>query len=232
VNARTLELLSASGVTARFLAGGRRLERLTLRRDGRALATLRLDAVRHRFPFMHIQGQADSERLLEEALAERGLHVERGVEVTGVRRDGARALVDVVRGGAPQTFAAARVLATDGAGSAVRQALGIAFDGETYAERWSLYDVELTLSLPPDEASILLLDDGGLFLVRLEGDVWRVLGNVPRPLERLPPARRSAGCTGSRTSGSRTASPSASPIRRSTWRATPRTCTPASGRAE
>ena len=187
VNARTLELLSASGVTDRLLAGGRRLQRLTLRRGGRALATLRLDAVRHRFPFMHIQGQAETERLLEEALAERGVRVERGVELVGVRRDGARALVDVVRGGERRTLDAACVLGADGPGSAVRKALGIAFDGEAYAEPWSLYDVELTLPLPADEASILLLDDGGLFVVRLEADVWRVLGNVPRMLERLPP---------------------------------------------
>jgi 2-polyprenyl-6-methoxyphenol hydroxylase-like FAD-dependent oxidoreductase len=50
VNARTLSLLSESGVTSRYLANGRRLERLNLHRRGRLLATLRLDEVEDRFP--------------------------------------------------------------------------------------------------------------------------------------------------------------------------------------
>ena len=188
VNARTLELLAPSGVTDRFLAGERRLERLTLRRHDRPLATLRLDEVEHRYPFMLIQGQAESERLLEAALGDRGVRVERGVEVVGLGRDGVRAHLDVVRpGGERRALTARCVLGADGAGSGVRRALGIAFDGEAYAEPWRLYDVELTGPLPRDEASILLLDDGGVFVVRLTDDVWRVLGNVPDLLERLPP---------------------------------------------
>lgn len=187
VNARTLELLSDSGVTERFLAHGRPLQRLTLRRAGHALATLRLDHVKHPYPFMHVQSQADSERLLEEALLERGIHVERGLEVVSVRRVDGRAQVDISDGHERRTITAECVLGADGPGSAVRKALGISFDGVAYDEPWTVYDVELDLPLPPDEASILLLDDGGMFVVRLQGNVWRVLGNVTPLLERLPP---------------------------------------------
>ena len=45
VNARTLSLLAASGVTAKFLDNGRKLSRLNLRRRGKALVTLHLDQV-------------------------------------------------------------------------------------------------------------------------------------------------------------------------------------------
>jgi 2-polyprenyl-6-methoxyphenol hydroxylase-like FAD-dependent oxidoreductase len=186
VNARTLDLLSDSGVTERFLTHGRPLQRLTLRRAGQPLTTLRLDHVQHRYPFMLVQSQADSERLLEDALRERGVRVERGLEVVGLRRASGHAVVDIAAGNERDTITAKCVLAADGPGSTVRKSLGISFDGEVYDEPWTVYDVELELPLPPDEASILLLDDGGIFVVRLKGNVWRVLGNVEQLLDRLP----------------------------------------------
>lgn len=186
VNARTLEVLARSSVTERFLANGRKLERLGLRRRGHVLATLRLDEVEHRFPFMIVQGQADTERILEEALAAQALYVEREVIALDVRRDGGRAAVDIIAGSRRDTIIADCVLGTDGAGSMVRQALGISFDGEAYDEPWKLYDVDLETSLPADDASILLLDDGGMFVVRLDEATWRVLGNVENLLDRLP----------------------------------------------
>lgn len=95
VNARSLSLLSESGVTSRCLANGRRLERLNLHRQGRVLATLRLDEVEDQFPFLLVQSQADSERLIETALAERGVVVERGVEAVSARKDGGKAVVEI-----------------------------------------------------------------------------------------------------------------------------------------
>ncbi|MCX6123374.1 MAG: FAD-dependent monooxygenase, partial [Proteobacteria bacterium] len=64
--------------------------------------------------------------------------------------------------------------------------LNIAFDGDSYDEPWRLYDVELDVNLPKDEASILLLQEGGVFMVRHRDRLWRVLGNVPNMLDRLP----------------------------------------------
>ena len=52
VNARTLELMEASGVTERLLATGLRLRRLHFRNGDRLLATVELNRVRHRYDFM------------------------------------------------------------------------------------------------------------------------------------------------------------------------------------
>ena len=191
VNARSLALLEASGVTERFLANGRRMTRLNLRRPGRVLATLRLDEVDHRYPFMLVQSQADSERILEEALAERGVGVERGLSATGVESAAEGAVVTVEGPNGAERIAARAVLASDGAGSTIRKALGIDFPGTAYEEPWRLIDVELDLppgaGLDPDAAQIFLLPEGGLFMVRHEGRLWRLLGNVPDLLAPLPP---------------------------------------------
>lgn len=188
VNARTLSLLSESGVTSRFIENGRRLERLNLHRHGRVLATLRLNEVAAPFPFLLVQSQADSERLLEAALIERGVHVENGVEVVAIRKQGGKTMVEVRSSRTQGTISADCVLAAEGASSLVRKSLGITFDGDADQKPWRLYDVELDgVPIHHDEATIFLHDLGGMFLVRHHDNVWRVLGNVPDMLTHLPP---------------------------------------------
>jgi 2-polyprenyl-6-methoxyphenol hydroxylase-like FAD-dependent oxidoreductase len=187
VNARSLSLLESSGVTESYVANGRKMERLNLHRHGRILTTLRLNEVADRFPFMLVQSQADSERLMEKALSERGITVERGTEVIGIGKDGATAIVDVRAGGIDTRIRANCVLDAGGANSLVRKALKIPFDGEAYEEPWRLFDVELdALPMPHEDANVLLHDSGGIFLVREYDNIWRVLGNVPDMLNQLP----------------------------------------------
>jgi 2-polyprenyl-6-methoxyphenol hydroxylase-like FAD-dependent oxidoreductase len=187
VNARSLSLLSTSGVTAQFLDNGRRMERLNLHRRGRTLATLRLDQVDDPFPFMLVQSQADSERLIEAALGERGITVERGVEAVAIECDEDKAMVQLRVGSLDSTVIADCVLDASGASSVVRKSLGIAFDGTAYDEPWQLFDIELdNLPVPQDDGNIIIHDDGGIFLVRHHDNLWRVLGNVPNMLDHLP----------------------------------------------
>ncbi len=186
VNARSLSLLKSSGVAAKFLNHGRKLERLNLPRGDRVLAELRLDEVDHPYPFMCVQSQAASERMLAEAVEARGIRIERGVEVSTIQHRHGVAEVLLLRPGGPEEAQVDTVLAADGASSTVRQALGISFNGESYDRPWRLLDLPLSGPLDRDEAHIFLLDDGGMFVIRQESDVWRVLGNVPNLRAALP----------------------------------------------
>ena len=84
VNARTMELLEPSGVTGRLLAQGHRAVAVTFWRHGRKLGRVELAGTHPRYPFMLIHAQSSSERLLEDALAARGIEVERGVTFEGL----------------------------------------------------------------------------------------------------------------------------------------------------
>ena len=84
VNARTLELMEASGVTERLLASGLRLSRLRFQSGERLLATIELGRVGHRYGFMLALLQAETERVLEQRLAEYGKLVEWSTEFTGM----------------------------------------------------------------------------------------------------------------------------------------------------
>lgn len=183
VNPRTLELLESSGVTARMLDAGRKMTAFNIWRPGKKLATINLSKVKHRYPFMLILSQAESERILTEALAERGITVDRGIGLTNVI-DNDRWITATLSNG--DSIDAPCVLGADGAHSTVRKVTGRSFEGSSWPESWFLYDVHLETQLNPDEGHAFLLNDGVLMLIRIKDDLWRLVSNVPGGLERLP----------------------------------------------
>ncbi|MBE9077768.1 FAD-dependent monooxygenase [Romeria aff. gracilis LEGE 07310] len=187
VNPRTLELLEGTGVTERLLEHGRRMQALNLWRKGDRLFHLDLSKVRHRFPFMLIYSQAKTEALLAETLTDLGGEVERGVEFLSLNDEQTRCLSRLRHAnGREEEITTSVILGADGPSSTVRKTLDIPFDGSDYDNDWYLYDVELETSLNADEAHVFLLNDGAMFMVRIEDNVWRVLGNVSELLGRLP----------------------------------------------
>ena len=99
VNARTLELMEASGVTERLLASGLRLPRFRFRSGERLLATVELARVAHRYNFMLALLQAETERILEQRLAEYGTVVEWSTEFTGLEAGADRVRASLSAGG-------------------------------------------------------------------------------------------------------------------------------------
>jgi 2-polyprenyl-6-methoxyphenol hydroxylase-like FAD-dependent oxidoreductase len=93
--------------------------------------------------------QYETERLLAQHLARRGLAVERGVALAALDQDpeGIRVRLSRLDG----TVEEARfryVVGCDGAHSLVRRAAGISFDGEAYPWPFMLGDVHITWDLP------------------------------------------------------------------------------------
>lgn len=187
VNPRTLELLENTGVTEQLLAQGWRMSALNLWQNNHRLLRLDFSRVNHRFPFMLIHSQAKTEALLAEAVSKRNVQIERGVKLEQVEASQNGATATLRDGdGQSETVTASYLLGADGSHSTVREELDIGFSGSAYEEAWQLFDVALDVSLPRDEAHAFLLDGGAMFMVRIEDDVWRVLGNAPDLLNHLP----------------------------------------------
>lgn len=91
VNPRTLSLQEGTSVTELLLASGRRMCAVNAwrRTPGRTrrLFGIDLSKVDYRYPSMLIYSQAKSEHILAEAVTDRGVEVEWGVEVTGIDAD-------------------------------------------------------------------------------------------------------------------------------------------------
>lgn len=191
VNPRTLELLEPLGLTEMFLRSGRKMECINVWHNHRVVFRNQLSAVNHRYPFMLIQPQRESELLLTEALAQRGIQVERRTELDRLQQEGSQSLVELkLPNGLADEARYDTVVGADGAHSRVREQLGIAYEGFQYQEAWELYDIVLEMPLHPDEGHILISREGGVIMIRLQENVWRVAGNIKPLLDCLPPGTK------------------------------------------
>ena len=81
VNANSLKLLERSGVTNRFLQNGWKNSCMNIWSKDRLVYKNDFSKTKHPYPFMLIQPQFETERILEEALADRNIYVERGLSL-------------------------------------------------------------------------------------------------------------------------------------------------------
>jgi 2-polyprenyl-6-methoxyphenol hydroxylase-like FAD-dependent oxidoreductase len=187
VNARTLELLEASGATERLLASGLRIRGLALRNADRLLATIRLERLAHRYNFILALLQAETERILEQRLAEHGTAVEWSTEFTGLEAAADRVRARLVRGGEEQAVEADYLIGADGAHSTVRHALGLPFRGTTDPNQWWLVDVRMDWPLGAAAVNVVARPAAVLAAIPIEPGLFRLVSNGPEPLDLLPP---------------------------------------------
>lgn len=200
VNPRTLELLEPTGVTSRMLALGVRVHGARFRFGAQRTATLSFDSLKHKYPFMLALSQATTERLLTEALEAAGGKVERGTALVACRNagQGVEAELKHASGESRSSVQCPWLLAADGAHSTARKSLDVNFNGSGFPKPLFLADIPLTTSLEDDLAHAFFPDDSSfLFLIRVvdgtaeeskRPKVWRVISNLPGPVERVPDA--------------------------------------------
>ncbi len=92
--------------------------------------------------------QFETERLLARHLGRFGIAVERGVALAALDQDGAAVRAVLDREGRQETASFDYLIGCDGAHSAVRRALGIAFEGDAFPMEFMLGDVRIAWDLP------------------------------------------------------------------------------------
>jgi 2-polyprenyl-6-methoxyphenol hydroxylase-like FAD-dependent oxidoreductase len=148
VTPRTLEVWENMGVAHRMIDAGLWIEGFrSIVNDGPAQDE-RVDFPD--LPYSHLGlPQYEKERVLAEQLAQFGIAVERGVELTELAQDDTGVTVHLQPTGGDAASATFRyVVGCDGAHSAVRHALGIAFEGDAFPMRFGLGDVHISWDLP------------------------------------------------------------------------------------
>lgn len=171
VHARTLEHLDQRGVADELVRTGQKLP--SLRAFGRV--DIDLTGLPTRFPFVLVTPQYETERVLERRARELGAEIVHGVELTGLRQDGAGVTADVRPAddgapGATDTWHASYLVGTDGVRSTVRHALGLPFPGHSAVRSMMLADVRLR-ETPKDVLTFNGVRDGFAFIAPF-GDGW------------------------------------------------------------
>lgn len=187
VSPRTLELLEPTGATELFLKNGRKLEAINIYKNGKLLVKNELSRVNHKYPFMLVQSQADSEEIMTNILHRRGVAVQRGVELTSINSSNGKTIVEAKSNNETLgSITSDCLLASDGANSTIRKHFSLSFDGDTFVDKWLAYDLEIETPFPNEEAHIFMYDLGALFMVRIKDNVWRIISNIPDILNDLP----------------------------------------------
>ena len=184
IQARTLEVLERGGIASRLVERGDTARQIRLHGSRTVDLTLfdGVDAATT-YPFLLFLSQAETERILAEHLAARGVVIERGMSLVGLAQanDEVRLTVATPRG--EESLTADYVVGCDGAHSAVRRLAGIEFAGRGFPQTFVIADVEVDgLDLGPVHSFVS--EAGILFFFPL-GDptTWRALGMAPTDID-------------------------------------------------
>lgn len=150
VQPRTLEIFEGMGVLHPILDATVPLRGQMVCINGRMSSPFELPLPADvPFGFIAIP-QYETERVLAEALAMRGVVIERGLRLTAFAQD-VDGVTATLSGGAGESELRCRYLiGADGAHSLVRKSLGLSFEGAAFDEQYMLGDLEVDWALPHD----------------------------------------------------------------------------------
>lgn len=178
VHPRTLEVLRPLGVTGALLERGDPAPHVLVHLGARvipvALGPLALADTA--YPHLLFATQATVESVLGDALAARGVEVERGCELVGADLGHDEFRARLRRHGRCEQVAGRFLVGCDGPASTVRRIAGVGWRGRAYRQEVVLADLELVTDLSPGTGHAVAAPGGVLFLFSPgEGATWRLL---------------------------------------------------------
>ncbi|MFH0176632.1 FAD-dependent oxidoreductase [Streptomyces cacaoi] len=175
VHARTLEVLDELGASEELIARGIKVTRFAVRDGARRLLTVPFDKLPTPHPYTLMVPQYETESVLLDRLRALGGDVHRPHEVTSVVQDEEGVTLTTSTG---QTLRAGYAVGTDGMHSTVREASGIGFTGNAYAESFVLADVVMDWAPGPIEVSLTFGVAGLTVVAPLPNNHYRVVATV------------------------------------------------------
>src|ERR1700681_3132174 len=185
---RTLELFDHAGYVEPFLAAGLKAHGAQMSNGRDVIARISLDDIDSPYPYALMIPQSDTERVLEEQLAKRGVKVERTVGLESFTDQGNQVQAVLRKAsGESETLTADWLGGRDGAHSALRRRAGFTVDGTTQPSDWYLADGHVGGLEPQDRLHIFSHKDGIVAFFPITEGRWRVIAD-------LGPAQGDAHC--------------------------------------
>ncbi|MBW8636500.1 FAD-dependent monooxygenase [Hoeflea sp. WL0058] len=181
---KSLELLEASGASARLLDEGVRIDSAHIFQGKQEMLTVHLRPHGEDRDFILALAQDRTESILRDCLLKNGVAVEWARELTDVRQV-SDCVEAVFADGATETCD--YLVGADGIHSRVREAVGVDYRGIDLPETWSIADVDAN-GWPYDRSFVAFrLGHGKMaVVVPLEATRYRVVSNTENALAALP----------------------------------------------
>lgn len=178
---RTLEIFDMAGIVAPFLQAANRVTNVEVISHQRKLAQMRFAPENTPYPFVAMVPQDVTERLLVEALRQKGGNPE--YETTFLSADQQSGFVHVTLEyrGQPITLDASFVVGCDGSHSAVRHILNIPFVGAAYGGDFLLADAQTNETLPADAMQLCPSELGPVAIFPMSSSRRRVVSTIDHP---------------------------------------------------
>ena len=185
VQARTLELMHQRGLAAEMVRLGNPARGATVFGGGERVFRLAFGHVDSRYDYLLFLSQAETERILREAIGRQGVTIERGVELVGLSQDVLShdpAPVKVVLhhpDGRLEQAQAPWLISAEGAHSMVRTTLDMQFEGRTHPEAYALGDLLIDGDLPDTDFYVFSSPHGFMGLFPMGGGRFRLIASNP-----------------------------------------------------
>ncbi|MEA2726071.1 MAG: hypothetical protein QOF70_546 [Acetobacteraceae bacterium] len=185
VQARTLELLQQRGLAEEMVRLGNRGHAGSVYGGGKRVFRLDFGHVDSHYNYLLFLSQAETERILREAIGRQGVTIERGVELVAFSQDAlshdASPVKAVLRhaGGRLEQVRAPWLISAEGAHSVVRTTLDLQFVGKTLDEPYALGDLHLDGDLPETDFHIFSSSFGFMGLFPMGGGRFRLIASDP-----------------------------------------------------
>jgi 2-polyprenyl-6-methoxyphenol hydroxylase-like FAD-dependent oxidoreductase len=185
VQARTLELFEQRGLADEMVQLGNRGRFGSFYGGGKRVFRLDFGHVESRYPFLLFISQAETERILRQAIARQGVTPEWNTELVGIGQDvlsrdasPAQAILKL-EDGRLQQVATPWLISGEGAHSLVRTTLDLPFEGHTREEQYALGDLLVAGNLADSDFHLFSSDHGFMGLFPMGGEHFRLMASYP-----------------------------------------------------
>ena len=185
IQARTLELMQQRGLADEMVRLGNPAPGASVYGGGRRVVRLDYGHIDSRYAYTLFLSQAETERILREAVGRQGVTIERGVELTGLSQDamlhGSAPVKAVLRhsDGRLEQAGASWLIGAEGAHSLVRTTLDLTFEGTTHDEQYALGDLHIDGDLPTTDMHIFSSPHGFMGLFPMGSGRFRLIASNP-----------------------------------------------------
>ena len=185
IQARTLELMERRGLADEMVRLGNKGHYGSVYGGGKRVFRLDFGHVASRYDYLLFLSQAETERILRDALAEQGVQPEWRTEMVSFSQDAmshdpspAKAVLSKPDGSMEKTQAP-WLISAEGAHSVVRTTLDLQFEGKTLDESYALGDIRLDGDLPDTDFHIFSSEHGFMGLFPMGEDHFRLIASNP-----------------------------------------------------
>ena len=193
VQARTLELLEQRGLAKELVELGNPGLAGSIYGEGKRIFRIDFTHIDSKYNYMLFVSQADTEKILREALNRAGVTIERNLKLIAFGQPDRGAMLTAVlehTDGSLEQFECAYLVDAEGAHSTARGTLGLDFEGKSLAEDYALGDLYIEGDLVDTDFHIFSSEHGFMGLFPMGKRRFRLIASNPvsKPSEDMAPS--------------------------------------------